>query len=282
MLGQIEQKLGTLSRTEHKVAEWILRHPRQAAGATLREVADATGASEPTIVRFCRHVGLGGFRELTLKLTEALSRPASYVHAGVTADDSLGDAVTKVLDSSIQALLDVRSELGSMPLADAVQRLAGARQIAFAGLGASGHVANDARHKFFRLGIPTSVFSDAPSLIQFAAITEPGDVLVLASHTGSWPELGEAAALARGNGATVIAITDPDAALAAAVDILIPCRVMEDTSVYTPMSSRLAQLALFDALQTAVALALGAGAVDRLRDAKRALAGIKANITQNQ
>lgn len=282
MLGQIEQKLGALSRTEQKVGEWILRHPRQAARATLREVAAATGASEPTVVRFCRHVGLGGFRELTLKLTEALSRPASYVHAGVTSDDSLGDAVAKVLDSSIQALLDVRGELGDMPLDQAVAALAAARQIVFAGIGASGHVASDARHKFFRLGIPSSVFMDAPGLIQFAAVAAAGDVLVIASHTGAWPELGDAAALARQNGATVIAITDPGSTLAAAVDILIPCRVMEDTSVYTPMSSRLAQLALFDALQTAVALELGAGAVDRLRSAKQALANIKANPNQNQ
>ena len=282
MLGQIEQKLSSLSRTEQKVADWVLRHPRQAAGATLREVAEATGASEPTVVRFCRHVGLSGFRELTLKLTEALSRPASYVHAGVTADDSLNDAVAKVLDSSIQALLDVRNELGSMPLDRAVAVIAAARQLVFAGLGASGHVASDARHKFFRLGIPSSAFTDAPGLIQFAAIAEPGDVLVIASHTGAWPEVVEAAALAHGHGATVLAITDPDSPLAADVDVLIPCRVIEDTSIYTPMSSRLAQLALFDALQTAVALKLGTGAVERLRGAKQALANIKAHLAQNQ
>ncbi len=282
MLEHIEQKLGSLSRTEKKVAEWILRHPRQAAGATLREVADATGASEPTVVRFCRHIGLGGFRELTLRLTEALSRPASYVHAGVTADDALGDAVAKVLDSSIQALLDVRHELGSMPLDHAVATMVAARQLVFAGLGASGHVANDARHKFFRLGIPTSVFTDAPGLIQFAAIATPGDVLIMTSHTGAWRELIDAASLAQGNGATVIAITDPESPLAARVDLLIPCRVLEDTSVYTPMSSRLAQLALLDALQTAVALELGTSAVERLRGAKRALADIKTNLIQNQ
>lgn len=282
MLGQIEQKQSALSRTEQKVARWILRHPRQAAGATLREVAEASGASEPTVIRFCRHIGLSGFRELTLKLTEALSRPASYVHAGVTADDSLGDAVAKVLDSSIQALLDVRSELGNMPLDRAVAAIAAARQLVFAGLGASGHVASDARHKFFRLGIPASVFTDAPGLIQFAAIAEPGDVLLIASYTGAWPEVLDAVTLAQSNGATVIAITDPESPLATGVDILVPCRVMEDTSIYTPMSSRLAQLALFDALHTAVALELGAGAVQRLRGAKRALASIKANLNKNQ
>ncbi len=282
MLGQIEQKLGTLSRTERKVGAWILENPRQAAQSTLKEVAQASGASEPTVVRFCRHVGLEGFRDLTLRLTAALSRPASYVHAGVTASDTLADAVTKVLDTSIQALLDLRGELGDMPIREAVTTMANARQVVFAGLGASGQVACDARHKFFRLGIPCSAFTDAPGLLQFAAVATSGDVLVLASHTGAWVELEEAARLARTNAATVIALTHPEAPLARAVDILMPCRITEDTSVYTPMSSRLAQLALLDALHISIALELGSDAVTRLRNAKSALASIKTNIDQNQ
>jgi RpiR family carbohydrate utilization transcriptional regulator len=282
MLVQISQQLDSLSRAEKKVGTWILEHPRQAAAATLREVAAASGASEPTVVRFCRHVGAAGFRELTLRLTEALSRPASFVHAGVTESDGIDDAVSKVLDSSIQALLDLRGDLGNLPLDAAVEALVSARQIVFAGLGASGHVAGDAQHKFFRLGIPCSVFTDAPGLVQFAAIAAADDVLVIASHTGTWPALGESARLARRRGATVIALTDPQSPLAREVDIPIACRVREDTSIYTPMSSRLAQLALFDALQTSVALALGVDAVERLSNAKQALAEIKPNPNQNQ
>jgi len=48
------------------------------------------------------------------------------------------------------------------------------------------HVA-DACHKFFRLGIPCSTLMDTPMILQFAAIAEPADVLVLLSHTGRWP-----------------------------------------------------------------------------------------------
>jgi RpiR family carbohydrate utilization transcriptional regulator len=282
MLVQIRQKLDSLSRAEKRVGTWILEHPRQTVSATLREVAAASGASEPTVVRFCRRVGAAGFRDLTLRLTEALSRPASFVHADVTERDGIDDAVAKVLDSSIQALLDLRGDLGNLPLDAAVSTLVSARQIVFAGLGASGHVARDAQHKFFRLGIPCSVFTDAPGLVQFAAIAAADDVLFIASHTGTWPALGKSARLARSRGATVIALTDPQSPLASEADIPIACRVREDTSIYTPMSSRLAQLALFDALQTSVALALGVDAVERLGNAKRALADIKPNPNENQ
>jgi len=275
MLVRIEQQLERLSRTERQVGEWVLRHPRQAADATLREVAAASGVSEPSVVRFCRRVGLAGFRELTLRLTEALSRPVSYVHSDVHADDAAPDAVTKVLDASIQALLNLRADLSAMPIAAAVDALAHARQIVFAGLGASGSVARDARHKFFRLGIPCSALTDAPGILQFAAVAGAGDVLVLTSHTGEWEELSQAAELAHEGGATVIALTDPRSRLAGRANVLLPLQVVEDTSVYTPMSSRLAQLALLDAVHVALALELGTAAELHLKRSKQALSSLR-------
>ena len=271
MLMRLQRELPSLSRAEQRVGQWILDHPRQAAAATLADVATACGTSQPTVIRFCRRMDLAGFRELGRRLTEALSSPVGYVHRDVRADDAQSDAIAKVLDASIQSLLDIRARLSSMPIDDAVQALSGARQLAFSGLGASGHVARDAAQKYFRLGTPCATLTDSPTILQFAAIAEPGDVLIIISQTGRWPELARAAELAQHNGTTVMALTDPRANLAAVADILFPYNALEDTSVYTPMSSRLAQLALLDALQVALALEAGDAAVHKLRDAKQAL-----------
>ena len=271
MLDLVEKRLGSLSRAEQRVGRWVLEHPRQAANATLATVARECGTSQPTVIRFCRRMGLGGFRELGIRVTEALSRPRSYVHRDVSPDDSIPDAVAKVIEASIQSLIDVRSRLSDMPIAAAVKAMAAARHLAFAGLGGSGYVARDAGQKFFRLAIPCATLTDTPTILQFAAIAGPGDVLIITSQTGRWPELARAAELARNGGARVIALTDPDTTLAAAADIVFPCLPLEDTSLYTPMGSRLAQLTLLDALQVALALELGAPAVANLRSAKRAL-----------
>ncbi len=271
MLAEISSRINTLSPAEGRVARWILDHPRQAARATLAELADGCGASEPTVIRFCRRLGLAGFRELGLRLSEASAQPASYLHRDVRADDRAADAAAKVIDASVHALLDVLRRLSSMPLEAAVAVMQAARQLAFAGLGASGYVASDACHKFFRLGLPCTTLTDTPSILQFAAIAEHSDVLVIVSHSGRWTELGRAAHMAAGRGSTVIALTDPRSSLAGAANIVFPCDAHEDANVYTPMSSRLAQLALLDALQVALALALGDQAVARLKLTKAAL-----------
>ena len=271
MLATINNALPRLSPAEQRVARWVLQHPREAAGATLAHLAREAETSEPTVLRFCRRMGLKGYRELAIRLTEAMSNPVSYLHHNVTAEDTANDAVFKVMDASIQSLIDMRSQLSSMPMEAAVTAMRDARQIAFAGLGASGHVANDACHKFFRLGIPCTSLTDTPMILQFAAIAEADDVLVLLSHTGRWHDFARAARLARDRGAMVIALTNPDSEVAAEASLLFPCQVIEDTSVYTPMSSRLAQLALLDALHVALALACGETASDTLRRSKDAL-----------
>jgi len=271
MLSRISHALPDLSPSEKRVAEWILEHPKEATDATLAVIAGECRTSEPTVLRLCRRLGLGGFRELGIRLAESLSAPGSYVHRDVSPDDSTSDAVMKVMDASIQSLAEMRAQLSSMPVDEATLAMANARQIAFAGLGASGHVARDACHKFFRLGIPCSSLTDTPMILQFASIAEPDDVLVLLSHTGRWQEFAQAAGIARKRGATVVAITSPDSALAGEASILFPCRVVEDTNVYTPMSSRLGQLALLDAILVALALARGSSATERLKLSKEAL-----------
>ena len=153
----------------------------------------ACATSEPSVIRFCRRLGLSGFRELTIRLTESLSRPGSLVHRDVSAGDSISDATVKVVEAAIQSLVDLRAELSTMPFDAVVARMLGARQFVFAGLGASGHVASDASHKFFRLGIPCSALTDTPSIQQFAAIAGAQDLLfVISKNCNAKTELSEA------------------------------------------------------------------------------------------
>ena len=272
MLSTITSALPDLSPSQRRVGQWVLEHPREATRVTLARLANECQTSEPTVLRFCRHIGLGGFRELAIRLTEALSTPVAFVHRDVGPNDSSADAAIKVMDASIQSLIEMRAQLSSMPIDEAVRAMQSARQIAFAGLGASGHVARDASHKFFRLGIPCTSLTDTTMILQFAAIAHASDVIVLLSHTGRWKEFARAARLARDRGATVIAITNPESGIAREAGLLFPCRLIEDTSVFTPMSSRLAQLALLDAIQVALALAQGESATDSLRRSKYAIA----------
>ncbi|NSM22828.1 SIS domain-containing protein, partial [Serratia marcescens] len=69
-----------------------------------------------------------------------------------------------------------------------------------------------------------------------------GDVVVLLSQTGRTKNRVELAQLARENDAMVIALTSAGTPLAREATLAITLDVPEDTDIYMPMVSRLAQL----------------------------------------
>jgi RpiR family carbohydrate utilization transcriptional regulator len=241
MLHRIEQNRHSLSAAERRVADWVLANPQRVVALPLAKIAIAAGVSEPTVVRFCRSVGGKGFSDFKVRVAQ---------------DREL---------SSLQRNLDVRR------IERAVAVLVAADCIDFYGVGASGIVVEDAQNKFFRLGTPCVAYRDAPTLLQAAAIADEHHAVIAVSKTGDSLPVVEACLGAGRNGAKIIAVTSPMSPLAAAADIAVLLDVREDTNVYTPMSSRLAQLAVLDVIQVAFAMQLGAPGAEKLRRAKAAL-----------
>ena len=270
MIDQILAARDGLSVAERRIADWVIQNPRLAAESTLARVAAACGVSEATVVRFSRSLGLKGFRAFTLRLAGSLGQ-AGYLHRDVAPADSATSVAEKVFDASLRELVNTREGLADQPFAGIAELLAGARQIIFVGVGGSGQVAMDARHKFFRLGIPCVVLNQYPDILQQCAIAEPDDVFFFISTRGHWRELVDAARTASSRGSACVALTRSDAALADAVDWQLCCEPEEDTSVFTPMTSRLSQLALLDALFVVLAMTLGDEAEERLRISKSVL-----------
>ena len=96
-------------------------------------------------------------------------------------------------------------------------------------------------------------------------------MVVLISHTGRTKNLVEIARIARENDATVLAITSENSPLAAEASLTIILNVPEDTDIYMPMISRLAQLTIIDVLATGFTLRRGPKFRDNLRRVKEAL-----------
>ena len=268
---QINRVKPFLSKSESQVCNWILSNPSLAINSPIAKIASAAGVSQPTVIRFCRSLDLAGYRELRHHLIADQHRHASFLHQNITLKDSAPDAALKVLESSIHSLVELRSYISKMPFEAAVNIMKASKQFIFAGLGASSHVAADASHKFFRLGIPCSTALDSQTILQKTAIAMPGDTFITISYNGNWPELISGMMNAKVNGACVITLTDPRSPLSKVASELFPCHCNEDLDIFTPMSSRIAQLTILDSLQVALALSMGDIAEKNLRKVKAAL-----------
>ncbi|AUQ25415.1 MurR/RpiR family transcriptional regulator [Dickeya zeae] len=271
MLEKIQSHLELLSKSERKVAEVILASPQTAIHSSIATLAGMAEVSEPTVNRFCRRLDTKGFPDFKLHLAQSLANGTPYVNRNVEEDDSVESYTSKIFESTMAALEQVKSSLDIQAINRAVDLLTQARKISFFGFGASAAVAHDAMNKFFRFNIPVVYFDDLVMQRMSCMNSGEGDVVVLISHTGRTKSLVEMARLARENDATVIAITSEGSPLSREASLVLQVDVPEDTDVYMPMVSRIAQLTLIDVLATGFTLRRGAKFRDNLKRVKEAL-----------
>ncbi|HAU5647637.1 MurR/RpiR family transcriptional regulator [Serratia nevei] len=270
-LDKIQSHLELLSKSERKVAEVILASPQTAIHSSIATLARMADVSEPTVNRFCRRLDTKGFPDFKLHLAQSLANGTPYGNRNVEEDDSVDSYTSKIFESVMASLDTVKANLDIAAINRAVDLLTQAKKISFFGLGASAAVAHDAMNKFFRFNIPVVYFDDIVMQRMSCMNSGEGDVVVLISHTGRTKNLVEMAHLARENDATVLAITSRDTPLAQAATLPLLLDVPEDTDVYMPMVSRIAQLTLIDVLATGFTLRRGAKFRDNLKRVKEAL-----------
>ncbi|MGL5169249.1 MurR/RpiR family transcriptional regulator [Edwardsiella tarda] len=270
-LEKIQASLDQLSKSERKVAEVILAAPQTAIHSSIATLAKMADVSEPTVNRFCRRLETKGFPDFKLHLAQSLANGTPYVNRNVEESDSVDAYTSKIFESAMAGLEMAKNHLDMAAINRAVDLLTQAKKISFFGLGASAAVAHDAMNKFFRFNIPVVYFDDIVMQRMSCMNSNEGDVVVLISHTGRTKSLVEMAHLARENDATVIAITSLGTPLAQEANLALLLDVPEDTDVYMPMVSRLAQLTLVDALATGFTLRRGAKFRDNLKRVKEAL-----------
>lgn len=278
MLEKIRHMHDQLSGAEARVAGWVLQQPHTAISASLATAADQSGASEPTVIRFCRSLGCSGFREFKVQLARTLAGVQNYVHHDIGDGDQAPEIIAKIAERTIHELTKTRDNLSPRAVDDAAVAMAAARQIQFIGVGASGIVASDAQHKFFRLGVPCIAHIDGPTIMQSAAIAGADDCIVAISNSGQSSDLLESCEMLADGTTTLIAITASSSPLSRLADIVLDVDTYEVGNVYTPTNSRLAHLLVLDILQVSLALTIGEHATDNLRRANEIL---KSRSTKN-
>ena len=275
MLDRIKASLPSLAPAEQRVGKLVLQDPRAFANLPVTQLADRAHVSKPTVVRFCRSVGYDGLSDFKLKLAGSVSEGVPFIHRSVDADDKTTDVMVKVIDNTVAAFLKYRNDASSFALDQAVKALAEThstgKRIEFYGVGNSGIVAQDAQHKFFRLGMNTIAYSDGHMQVMSASMLGQGDCVVVISNSGRTRDLMDACDIAKKRGATTIVITASGSPLASAGQIHLTADHPESYDRYSPMVSRLLHLLIIDILATTVALRIGETLQPALREMKNNL-----------
>ncbi len=275
ILKEIASARSSLRKSEIKVADFVLSEPEQVMHMRIVDLAQEAQVSEPTIVRFCRAIGCNGFQEFKVRIAQETAVANNLGQFAIAEDDSIDDICTKIADTTIQRLYQVKSQLLPAQVADAAQAMSSAMRVEFYGFGASGAVATDAQHKFFRLQVATAAYSD-PHMQSMSAVTlGDRDVVVAISQSGRTLDLMHSIKLAQQHGAVVVSLAPQNTPVSNAADLPIHINIEEDTDQFTPMTSRIAHLMVIDMLAVAVTQRRGPDFANHLNAIKQSIRSLR-------
>lgn len=251
----IQGLMPSLTAAERAIAEVVLQLRSQSAGVVkLAHVAGAAGVSEAAVVKFAQRLGLKGFREMREILLSYRSMVGAELHEELALSDDPETIVRKVFRTATQAITDTLAIFDYAAFERAAQALARANQRLIVGVGGSAAIASDFEHKLLRIGIPSRAHDDTHLMAMTASLLAKGDVALGISHSGATVAILEALEIARGQGATILAVTNtPESELAAMADVALLSASQGSPITGENAASRIAQLNILDALFVRIA-----------------------------
>ena len=265
-----------LTKSEQRLADYILKNPADVMHMTMSELADATSSADATVFRFCQKLGFSGFQGLKQALAGDLFSPAESLSQEVGPEDTPQEITRKVFQDMIDALQTTGKMLDYRALEQAMDIISRANRVDAYGYGGSGVVAQDIAHRFMRFGMDVHAYSDPHLQIASASLLKPEDVVIAISHTGASIDLLKVLEMARSRGSKIILITSylksPATKLA---DVVLTGMARETNYRSEAMASRLVHLAILDCLYTGVMLRRMDDYIDNMKQVRKAIAAQK-------
>lgn len=232
-----------------KIGRFVLKAPFRARNLSIKELAQACGASAATVHRICRDLGYDGYKEFQLDLAAALANSDKNALEEFGESASPKTIVQRVFEYHRQSLADTERVLDVRVLTRVAKLIERSRRVLLLGFGGSGLAARRAQDGLLNLGFTAVAVVDPFTQIFATENAGPRDVVVGISHTGQTASIIEAIQTARRRHARTVALTNyPQSPLAVASEFQLITAFHEHRINAAVSSSIAAQLCVLAAL----------------------------------
>lgn len=261
LLPHLRAQLPALGASDRKVAEVVLAQPGAVVFWSVSELADAAGTAKSSVVRFCQGIGLRGFHDLKLVLAQETAvehrgaGPELAARPAAEGEEAHADLLGAVVWRGVEMLRDTAATVERAAFDATADRLAQAHSVLLVGAGSSAPLAHDAAQRLRSIGVRAAAPSDAPGQLVASALLSRDDVCLAISHSGATRGTLAAVTAATDAGAVTTAITSYSRSpLTALCDHVLVAGARAASPRVPSLTSRLAHVAVLDALLVAVAL----------------------------
>lgn len=221
-MSRIKGFSSSLSNSEKKVADYISENAFEVVKMSISEVAEKSGVSDATVVRFFRSLGYKRWVEFLVSLSRSLPISSELIYDNIKDNDSPGAVAEKVLTGSIRSIQATIEVLDHEAMQKCIDYIDEAETVMICAVGNSIPLALELQNQLFRLGIRCEIFTDSYLQIMRATLLNEKDVLCVLSQSGSSQIPLRTATIAKENGCKIIAITgDKSSPLAMLADAVL-------------------------------------------------------------
>ena len=256
---KIQQIYAGLRPSEQKVADYILEYEGKASKLLMETLAQETGVSQPTVIRFVKAAGYEGFKDFKYALVqeEAKEQPEdsdkiSLYGFQLSKKDRLEDVPGKIVTTSIDMLEETLKNISMKEYKRAVEAVLGAENIVIYSVENSVCTANDLLTKLTYLGLKCMIYGDYYLQNVSAVNLTRKDLAIGISYSGCSRHTVEMLALAQKAGATTLALTNFENSLLAKYADIVLCASNRQFLYGDTIFSRITQLALVDMIYAGV------------------------------
>ncbi|HRI45629.1 MAG: MurR/RpiR family transcriptional regulator [Ignavibacteriaceae bacterium] len=208
---KIQQKFEKLPRNHRNIADYIVDNFDKIPFLSVHEIADKTGASVASIVRFAQRIGYSGYSDLreaiAFSLQSHLTKKDTFPLVRQSSKDE--DILTSVANIDVMNINETLNELDRDLFNHAVKLMIQSNRVFTAGLGISYLLAEILAYQLTQVGIDASVLKHTYSVFEEQILyLKKNDVLVTFSFPPYSIETIDAAKAANKKGIKVISITN--------------------------------------------------------------------------
>lgn len=252
--------MDSLNNSEKKVANYLLNNIENIFSMPVARLAQESGVSQVTWVRFCKVLGFDGLKDLKKSLFLELNSAAAsestetMVFSDIKQYNTIEQICTITKNTTVQAIEDTMKMIDYEELSQIIHLIEQAKRVQLFGVGASGIIADDLYRKLLRINKNSSFSYDAHTQLTYGANLSSNDIAIIFSYSGTTSEMLEILSLAQAAKCPTLAVTKfAKSPLVAGADYSIYISTPEVDLRSGAMSSRLAQLTIVDMLFTILA-----------------------------
>ena len=105
-----ERMYDKISQAEKKIADFILNHIDDAVNSNVSELANHSGVSDATVIRFCKHLGYDGYYQMRLCLSRDIGRSQISSDGRLPAGADSHGLFRMIADTAVAAAATIDNE----------------------------------------------------------------------------------------------------------------------------------------------------------------------------